>query len=118
MKKSVLVGCIAVLTVAFVVYGQTTARPQQQAPAPAGPSGAAQRALLDQYCVTCHNDKAKIGGLSLEKLDVAHVGENPQLWEKVVRKLRAGVMPPPTVKRPEPASYEALASWLENEIDR
>jgi len=117
MKKSILVGCIAILSVAFVVYGQTAARPQQ-ASAPAGPAGAAQRALLDQYCVTCHSDKAKIGGLSLEKLDVTHVGENPQLWEKVVRKLRAGVMPPPSVKRPDPASYEALASWLEYEIDR
>src|SRR6267143_1399219 len=56
-------------------------------------SAATERALLDQYCVTCHNDRAKTANLSLAQLDLATVGDHPELWEKVVRKLRAGVMP-------------------------
>jgi mono/diheme cytochrome c family protein len=77
-----------------------------------------QRALLDQYCVTCHNDRIKTSNLSLEKLDLATAGDHAELWEKVVRKLRAGVMPPPGVKRPPLAEYDALRDWLEAEIDR
>jgi mono/diheme cytochrome c family protein len=76
------------------------------------------RALLDQYCVPCHNDRLKTANLSLEKLDLATAGDHPELWEKVVRKLRAGVMPPPGLKRPDLAEYEGLRDWLETEIDR
>src|SRR5215467_7572130 len=78
----------------------------------------AQRALLDRYCVTCHNDRAKTANLSLQKLDLATVGEHPELWEKVVRKLRAGVMPPPGMRRPPLAQYEGMRDWLEREVDR
>src|SRR4051794_1153657 len=63
--------------------------------APTAASIAAQRALLDQYCVTCHSDKVKRANFSLENLDLTTAGDNPELWEKVIRKLRAGVMPPP-----------------------
>jgi len=79
---------------------------------------ASQRALLNQYCVTCHNDRARTANLSLEKIDLATVGDHPALWEKVVRKLRAGVMPPPDARRPPLAEYDALRDWLEAEIDR
>lgn len=78
----------------------------------------AQRAVLDQYCVTCHNQKLKTGGLALDKLDLAHVGDQAETWEKVVRKLRAGMMPPQGLPRPNPAAYEALTVALENELDR
>ena len=81
-------------------------------------SAASGRALLDQYCVTCHNDRTKTANLSLEGLDLATVGDHPELWERVVRKLRAGVMPPPDVKRPPLSEYEGLRDWLESEIDR
>src|SRR5215475_4550318 len=81
-------------------------------------SASAQRATLDQYCVTCHNDRLKTSNLSLEKLDLTTAGDHPELWERVVRKLRAGVMPPPGVKRPSLAEYEGLRDWLETEIDR
>jgi hypothetical protein len=90
----------------------------KQASVPDAASVAKQRALLDQYCVTCHNDRAKTANLSLAQLDVATAGDHPELWEKVVRKLRAGVMPPPDVKRPPLAEYEALRDFLEAEIDR
>src|SRR6202167_5016442 len=78
----------------------------------------AQRAVLDQYCVTCHNQKLKTAGLQLDKMDLAHVGAQAEAWEKVVRKLRAGMMPPQGLPRPTPAVYEALTVALENELDR
>jgi uncharacterized protein DUF1592/uncharacterized protein DUF1588/uncharacterized protein DUF1587/uncharacterized protein DUF1585/uncharacterized protein DUF1595 len=76
------------------------------------------RATLDQYCVTCHNDRLKTSNLSLEKIDLATVGDHPEIWERVVRKLRAGVMPPPDIRRPPLADYEALRDFLESELDR
>jgi hypothetical protein len=82
------------------------------------PAGAAERALLDRYCVGCHNDRLRTANLSLEKLDLATAGDHPELWEKVIRKLRAGVMPPPGIPRPPLPQYEALRDWLETQIDR
>ena len=118
MNKKLLAGSIVILS-AVVGFGQATA--PRQTPAPAAPPAnqvAAQRAVITQYCVTCHNDRAKQGGLSLETADLARVGENPELWERVVRKMRAGVMPPPGIRRPDNATYDALTTWLEGEIDR
>jgi cytochrome c551/c552 len=82
---------------------------------PATPSA---RALLDQYCVSCHNQKTNTAGLALERLDPAHVEQNREAWEKVVRKLRAGMMPPQGMRRPDAATYEALTVTLENALDR
>ena len=78
----------------------------------------APRALIDQYCVTCHNQRAKTAGLMLDKMDPAHVAQDREAWEKVVRKLRAGMMPPQGMPRPNDATYEALTVALENELDR
>src|SRR5215470_9877214 len=71
-----------------------------QSPISSAGSAAAERAVLDRYCVACHNDKARTANLSLQGLDIASAGDHPELWEKVVRKLRAGVMPPPGMRRP------------------
>jgi mono/diheme cytochrome c family protein len=76
------------------------------------------RALLNQYCVTCHNEKLRTGGLALDKMDVANVAERADIWEKVVQKLRAGVMPPSGRPRPDKATNDALAAWFETELDR
>src|SRR5206468_12110617 len=76
------------------------------------------RALLDRYCVTCHNDRVKTANLSLQGLDLTKAAEQADVWEKVIRKLRAGVMPPPDIPRPPLPDYDALRDWLENEIDR
>jgi hypothetical protein len=76
------------------------------------------RAVLDRYCVTCHNQKAKTAGLLLDRLDPTRPGENAEEWEKVVRKLRAGMMPPMGMPRPEPAVADQLAAYLEAELDR
>jgi hypothetical protein len=68
--------------------------------------------------VTCHNDRVKTANLTLEGLDLAKVADRAELWEKVIRKLRAGVMPPPDRPRPPLAEYEGLRDWLEAEVDR
>ena len=78
----------------------------------------AQRALLDRYCITCHNQQLRTGGLLLDQVDVEHVGEAAEVWERVVRKLRAGQMPPPGRPRPERAAYDGFATWLATELDR
>src|SRR5215831_17454210 len=79
---------------------------------------AQDRAFLNQYCVTCHNEKAKTAGLMLDRLDVDHPGDNAETWEKVVRKLRAGMMPPSGVRHPERASVDAFTSSVEAKLDR
>src|SRR5688572_20208485 len=78
----------------------------------------APKAVLDKYCVTCHNDKLRIGGFSLDNLDVANPGAHADAWERVVLKLRAGSMPPPGRPRPDVATYRAVADRLESDLDR
>src|SRR5262245_49611963 len=73
---------------------------QAVAAGPGGMSPDQSRALLDRYCVTCHNERLKTAGLALDTLDVTNVPAGAESWEKVIRKLRAGVMPP--VGRPRP----------------
>ncbi len=75
-------------------------------------------ALLKQYCVTCHNERLKTGGLVLNPGDLTRVGETAETWEKVVRKLRAGAMPPAGAPKPDTAAANALRSSLEAELDR
>lgn len=76
------------------------------------------RAVLDQYCISCHNETLKTAGLMLDKADVEHPGANPELWEKVVRKLRMRAMPPPAMPRPQESVYESLVTYLESELDQ
>jgi Protein of unknown function (DUF1592)/Protein of unknown function (DUF1588)/Protein of unknown function (DUF1585)/Protein of unknown function (DUF1587)/Protein of unknown function (DUF1595)/Planctomycete cytochrome C len=81
------------------------------------PASATQRPLVDKYCVTCHSDKLKTAGLSLQSADLAKVPENAELWEKVIRKIRVEAMPPQGLPRPDKAAMNAFASSLENAID-
>jgi hypothetical protein len=74
--------------------------------------------FLKQYCVTCHNDKLKTADLSLENQDAVHPASAPNLWEKVIRKLRVGMMPPQGAPQPAPTDRAALVSWLETALDR
>jgi hypothetical protein len=78
----------------------------------------AARSVLDQYCVGCHNDKANIGGLALNNIDVARPADHPEVWEKVIRKLRGRMMPPPGRPRPDERTYDAVVSELETSLDR
>ncbi|HEX5226326.1 MAG TPA: DUF1592 domain-containing protein [Bryobacteraceae bacterium] len=77
-----------------------------------------QHALVNQYCVTCHNEKAKTAGLMLDKLDIDHAGQHAEAWEKVVRKLRGGMMPPQGMPRPQQVQIDGLITWLEASLDK
>ena len=92
-----------------------TAPPQDRATASAATT---PRAVLDQYCVTCHNERLRTAGLTLDTVDAASPGADPDTWERVIAKLRAGSMPPPGRPRPDPTIYHAVATHLEAELDR
>jgi mono/diheme cytochrome c family protein len=78
----------------------------------------AQQAVLTKYCITCHSSKLRTGGLSLQDADLNNVPAEAETWEKVIRKLRTGSMPPQGVPRPDAASVNDLAAFLENAVDR
>jgi hypothetical protein len=96
---------------AFLAVGA----PPPQQPAP---STSPQRALINQYCVSCHNDKLKTAGLALNTVSVENVGQNPDVWEKVLRKVHARYMPPTGVPRPDEKAYESLVTYLETSLDQ
>jgi hypothetical protein len=73
--------------------------------------------LTDQYCVVCHNDELKSGGLSIARLNPSHPERNPAEWEKVIVKLRAGMMPPSGMPRPDAAAIDTFAASLEKALD-
>jgi len=78
---------------------------------------ASKRALIDQYCLSCHSDRVRSGGLALSQLNLDAVDQNAEIAEKVIRKLRGGLMPPAGARRPDRQSAAEFVSWLENEID-
>ncbi|HJZ78669.1 MAG TPA: DUF1592 domain-containing protein [Vicinamibacterales bacterium] len=132
-NRLVAIGCLAVLILAFTAPAPTAAAkaaqqgaaPVAAAPPPTSSSPASpQRALLDRYCVGCHNQRGKTAGqeparkITLDDADIVHVGEHPEIWERVVRKMRAGMMPPSGARRPDKATYEGFITWLEGELDR
>ena len=77
----------------------------------------AQTQLVAQYCVACHNDRMETGGLTLEEFDASQVVERAELTEKMIRKVRAGMMPPPGARRPDPETIRAFVETLESTID-
>jgi mono/diheme cytochrome c family protein len=85
--------------------------PQPSLPAP-------HRSLANQYCVSCHNDRLKTGGLSLDAVLAQEPGEHPDVWEKVLRKIRARQMPPVGMRRPDDATYQTAIASLETALDR
>jgi mono/diheme cytochrome c family protein len=120
-----VVGCVLSMSVALV-SGQS-ARSTQAAKPAATPAKvqaadsalvATQRAVVDQYCVTCHNAELRQSDLLLDQLDLTHLGDHAEIGEKVVRKLRAGLMPPTGMPHPDAATREALVAFMENELDR
>ena len=127
-KKLLAVGCA--VAAPFLYPGPRTSsaqttpaaqtRSSTQTPSAAPTAVSPQRQLLDRYCVGCHSQRAKAAGqeaartLTLDDLDPARVGEHPETWELVVRKLRAGMMPPANSRRPDKVTYDGFTTWLEN----
>jgi Protein of unknown function (DUF1592)/Protein of unknown function (DUF1588)/Protein of unknown function (DUF1587)/Protein of unknown function (DUF1585)/Protein of unknown function (DUF1595)/Planctomycete cytochrome C len=99
-----------------LTFGPTSA--QQGEAEPGQTTQAAQAAVLNTYCVTCHSDKARTGGLTLEHADLPDIPKGAQTWEKVIRKVRAGMMPPPGMPRPDKATLDAFSVFLENSLDQ
>jgi mono/diheme cytochrome c family protein len=87
------------------------------APASAGLSVEAQNQLVKQYCAGCHSERGKAGGLVLASFDAAALEAHGDVAEKIIRKLRTGMMPPPNARRPEPAVIKSLVDTLESKID-
>ncbi len=83
---------------------------------PADPQVA--REILDAFCVTCHRETRQSGGLAFDVLDVENPADNPEAWERTIRKLRTRTMPPGGSPSPNESEYEVVATWLEDEIDR
>src|SRR5579883_2188296 len=101
--------CLLVAFVSFVVSPLLSEAVPQQQPA---------ASLVTQYCVTCHNQRAKTANVMFDTMDVTDMSKHPEIWERAVRKLRGGMMPPPGARRPDQAQLEGLASYLENQLDQ
>ncbi|SPF52796.1 conserved exported hypothetical protein [Candidatus Sulfopaludibacter sp. SbA4] len=108
MKTGLLCSGMALFSVALA-YGQVAAKT---------PAASPERALVTRYCFGCHNDSLKSGDMSLAKLDVAHPDQSAELAEKVIHKLRAGMMPPPGLPRPDAPALKAFVASLETPIDQ
>jgi mono/diheme cytochrome c family protein len=121
----------AIATMAVVLYlvvvsdrwseGRAQSAPSTPGPANPQTSGATpvspQRALVDQYCLGCHSDRLKSGGLALSALNLDAVDQSAEIAEKVIRKLRGGLMPPAGARRPDSRAAAEFVTWLENKID-
>ncbi len=104
-----------ILLALFAGCAVALAAPQQAGQeAPANPN----QALINRYCVTCHNQKLKTAKLALDALDLSHPESNAVIWERAIRKLRGGMMPPPGAPRPPVAAVNTLASYLEDSLDQ
>ena len=112
MRKAFLVFAATVLTFA----SRQSAAPAVQQAVPM--SVESQRAVIDQYCSRCHNDKVKSGGFSWTELDVAHPETNAARAEKVIRKIHAGMMPPPGAPRPDAAALKSFVAGIETRVDQ
>src|SRR4029077_2920633 len=113
----VIVGFLAVLAVTDV-SGQGP-QPQRTVPSAAPPVNVtAPPAVLDKYCVGCHNARLKTGGLALDQLDLTRLADQATIGEKGALKLRVGMMPPGGSPRPDRATLDGLVTWMENELDR
>ena len=112
-RRMIGIAGLAGLAVAAAGTG-VRAQPPSGDPAPA----VSARATLDRYCVACHNARTLTAGLALDAVDAAHVGDDAGVWEKVLRKLRTGMMPPSPRPRPDAATYASLVTYLETSLDR
>jgi hypothetical protein len=105
MRRFIFTFLTLSLAAGLTLYAQT------QKPAPPA-------AMIEQYCVTCHNARLKTAGLVLDPAELSRVSAKPEVWEKVVRKLRSFSMPPASSPRPDKATYDSAATFLETELDR
>jgi mono/diheme cytochrome c family protein len=119
MRRSVRFGVAAWAIAVLTAISHPSASSSSQV-APSSSQSAAvspHAALLNQYCVTCHNDRLKTGGLALDAVSFTDISRHADVWEKVIRKVRAGMMPPPGMPRPTQQALDSLVAHLETTID-
>jgi hypothetical protein len=102
----------------FALCSTSIVSAQQSAPAAATNASSSHRGLIKQYCLGCHNEKLKTGGIALDALDLSNVGTSANSWEKVLRKVRTGEMPPPGLPRPNATTTASFTASLEQALDR
>jgi cytochrome c5 len=108
----------ALIAVALLACSWTWLDAREQSVAQPRPAAAqSHKATLDKYCVTCHSDRLKTAGLTLESIDTTNIAAAPDVWEKVVRKVRVGMMPPQGSPAPDATSRTALVTWLTGQLD-
>src|SRR5205809_2737481 len=117
-RSAVRIGLAGLAATLFLsVQVEMSAQQSDAVSAGGSPATSSQRQFLERYCVTCHNERLKTGGLSLDGVDVSRPDAQPEVWEKVVRKLHTGVMPPPNMLQPPKADRLAMLTWLEASLD-
>jgi mono/diheme cytochrome c family protein len=114
--RSLIIAAVAWLSV-FGWRALNAASPQATPAAVSSVATTDVRATIDKYCVTCHNQRLRTGDLALDAPELSNVAAHADVWEKVIRKVRAGMMPPAGLPRPEAASREALVASLESTLD-
>ncbi len=114
--RSLAAGCLGAALVLAGALPAAAANPP--AGAAAAPDIEAHGLALRRYCVGCHNERLRTADLLLDQVDIGNVARDPDVWEKVVRKLRTGLMPPDGRPRPDAATYASLVAHLESELDR
>src|SRR5262249_43327455 len=107
-RRALISGCGAALVAGTLLPLEARQRP----------STPSVSTVVNQYCVSCHNSRTKTGGLALDTVASHEVAQEPDLWEKVVRKIRARQMPPVGTPRPDDATYDAVIASLETSLDR
>ncbi len=112
-----LFACIVTWLAALLLLPSHPEAIAQQPSASSSASSSTERALVDKYCITCHNQRTKTAGLTLDTVDLSDPPAGAQVWEKVIRKLRGGMMPPVGMPRPDRTALTSLASYLETSID-
>src|SRR4030095_15445256 len=117
LKRGIVLSGILAAVLALATSTVAVPPVPQSSQVPTNPA-AAQRALLDQYCVTCHNQQLKTAGLLLDKADLNDIPGGAAIWEKVVMKLRSGMMPPLGRPKPDQGSVDAMVTMLEHGLDK
>ncbi|HEX5111022.1 MAG TPA: c-type cytochrome domain-containing protein, partial [Vicinamibacterales bacterium] len=114
--RATLAASLLLLVAGLTAAVHTQSNAARAVPRPATPQDA--KSTIDRYCATCHNQRLRAGNLDFASLDVTTAGRDPQTWEKVIRKVRTGMMPPSGAPRPERATLDGFAASIETMIDR
>src|SRR5437867_5183354 len=117
-RSGMLAGLVAIWLATVPWVSPKTANDLQAEQSRSSAAGDGYRQTINSYCVACHNAKSKTAGLVLENADLAAVLSHADTWEKVIRKLRSGMMPPAGMPRPDQATRQGLVAWLEQTLDR